>query len=98
MYSITFRMSSSLRNASVFADFENLDYDKLSSLSAVLPFIAVTTKPVINMIDLDKIEDHPAFMKLFYHLLNENSFKPNLLKININDFDDWDYEYKLYED
>ncbi|KFF11474.1 hypothetical protein [Flavobacterium hydatis] len=53
---------------------------------------------IINMIDLDKIEDHPAFMKLFYHLLNENSFKPNLLKININDFDDWDYEYKLYED
>lgn len=74
--------------------YDNLDYDKLGSLSAVLPFIAVTTKPVINIIDLDKIESHPAFMKLFYHLLNENSFKPNLLKININDFDDWDYEYK----
>lgn len=78
--------------------FENLDYDNLSSLSAVLPFIARMTKPAINIIELDKIKSNSAFMKLFYHYLNENSFRPTLLKINVDDFDDWDYEYKPLDD
>jgi hypothetical protein len=73
--------------------YEGLEYDKLDSLSAILPFIAQLTKPSINIIDFDKIETHSAFMKFFHHFLSEDSFKRNLLKVNVDDFDDWDYEY-----
>ena len=76
-------------------EYEDLDYEKLNSLSAVMPFIAQITKPGINIIDIDKIKNHAPFMKLFYHFLNRDSFKPKLLKINVDDFDDWDYEYNL---
>jgi hypothetical protein len=74
-------------------NYEGIEYDKLDSLSAILPFIAQSTKPGINIIDFDKIKTHSASMKLFNHFLIEDSFKRNLLKINVDDFDDWDYEY-----
>lgn len=75
--------------------YEGLEYDKLDSLNAILPFIAQSTKPTINIIDFDKITTNSAFMKLFHHLLSEDSFKTNLLKVNVDDFDDWDYDYYL---
>lgn len=74
-------------------NYEGIEYHKLDSLSSVLPFIAVSTKPVINVIDLDKIAKHSAFMKLLHHLLKENSFKRSLLKVNVDDSEDWDFEY-----
>jgi len=73
--------------------YEGLEYHKLDSLSAILPFIAHSTKPTINIIEFDKIEKHSAFMKLLHHMLRENSFKRSLLKVNVDDFDDWDFEY-----
>lgn len=73
--------------------YEGLEYDKLDSLSAILSFIAQSTKPSVNIIDFDKIATHSAFMKLFHHILSEDCFKRNLLKVNVDDFDDWDYEY-----
>lgn len=78
--------------------YEGLEYHKLDSLSAILPFIAQTTKPIINIIDFDKIEKHPAFMKLLHHVLRDNCFKRNLLKVNVDDFDDWDFEYHPNEE
>jgi hypothetical protein len=65
----------------------------LDSLSVVLPFIAQCTKPTINIIDFDRIEKHSAFMKLFYGILTEDCFKRSSLKVNVDNFDDWDYEY-----
>ncbi|WP_316835029.1 hypothetical protein [Pedobacter nutrimenti] len=70
-----------------------LDYEKLDSLNAVLPFIASTTKGAIHLIDLDKIKNYPAFTKFIYSSILEDAFKPSHLKVNINDFDDWDYYY-----
>ncbi|MFX1707171.1 hypothetical protein PV783_24600 [Chitinophaga sp. CC14] len=72
-----------------------LDYEKLDSLNAVLPFIASTTKWGIQVIDLDKIKNYPAFTKFIYSSSHEDGFKPSYLKVNVNNFDDWDYYYPM---
>jgi hypothetical protein len=73
--------------------YEGIEYHNLDSLSSVLPFIAASTRPIVNVIDLDRIAKHSAFMKLLHHLLKENSFKRSLLKVNVDNFEDWDFEY-----
>lgn len=74
---------------------ENLDYDKLDSLNSVLPFIASTTKLGLKIIEFDKLKYYPAITKFIYCMLLENSFKLTSLRVNINDFDDWDFIYKI---
>lgn len=70
-----------------------IDYEKLDSLNAVLPFIASTTKFGIHIIDFDRIKNFPAFTKFVYSSIQEDAFIPSNLKVNINNFDDWDYDY-----
>jgi hypothetical protein len=72
-----------------------LDYEQLNSLNSVIPFIASTTKFGIRVIDMDKIEGYPAFTKFLYCCLIEDKFNPSSLKVNVNDFDDWDFSYSI---
>jgi hypothetical protein len=72
-----------------------LNYEKLDSLNAVLPFIASTTKFGINIIELDKLNNYPAFTKFVYSMIYEDKFTPSDIKVNVNDFDDWDYAYNI---
>lgn len=78
--------------------YYDLDYGNLGSLNAVMPFIAKNTQPGLCILNIDKIQKNVAFMKLYHHFLNEDSFSPSLLKINVDDFDDWDYEYTPCDD
>lgn len=75
--------------------FEKLDYDNLANFSDVLPFIASTTELAFHVLDFDQIAKYPAFMKFVYNALIDDSFKVQLLKVNVNDFEDWDYDYKI---
>jgi hypothetical protein len=76
---------------------EELDYDKLNSLNAVLPFIGSTTKFGIKVIEFDKLKGFAAITKFIYCMLYENAFKFSNILVNVHDFDDWDYAYKVKE-
>jgi hypothetical protein len=77
------------------ANNEELDYDKLNSLNAVLPFICSTTRFGIKVIELDNLEGFAAITKFIYSMLYENTFKFSNFLVNVHDFDDWDYAYKV---
>lgn len=79
------------------AAFESkmIDYDRLDSLNSVLPFIASATRPGFQLIEFDKIEHNHAFMKLIYGLVIQNAFETKSLKVEVNDFDNWDYDFIL---
>lgn len=74
-------------------EIKPLDYERLDSLNAVLPFVAATTKPWIQLIEFDKLQRFPAFTRLIHALIIEGSFKLSAVRVNVNDFDDWDYFY-----
>lgn len=70
-----------------------LNYEKLSNFSDVLPFIVSTTQPTLNVLDFDKISKYPSFTKFIYNTIAEGSIQLNALRINVDNFEDWDYEY-----
>lgn len=74
-----------------------LDYDKLNSLNAVLPFIGSTTRFGIKVIEFDRLKGFAAITKFIYCMLYENSFKLSNILVNAHDFDDWDFAYKIKE-
>lgn len=75
--------------------FKGIDYDNLSSLNAILPFLASMTEPRIQAIDLDKLSKSPAALKVVYKAINDNTIDFAPIKVNVDNFDDWDYEYNV---
>jgi len=77
---------------------EELDYDKLNSLNAVLPFIGSTTRLGLKVIEFDKLKSFAAITKFIYCMLYENAFKLSNILVNVHDFDDWDFSYNVKRD
>lgn len=75
-----------------------LDYNNLHSLNSVLPFIAGLSMLKLHVVDHDKIQHFPPIMKLIYKTIHDSSIDLKPLQVNVDDFDDWDYNYSIQKD
>jgi hypothetical protein len=90
----TFEIDNQLGTYSIKPIFDHtLDYEKLCSLNAMWPFIASTNSSIFHVLDFDKLAENSAILKFIYYLIDKDTLNLSLIKINVDDFDDWDFEY-----
>jgi hypothetical protein len=73
----------------------DIDYDHMGSLNSTLRLMPTMTRPSIFVIDIDRVKESPIMTRFIYCCLLEDKIDLSRIRVNVDDFDDWDFEYVL---
>ncbi len=97
LYAYEFEIDGSAKRFSVLQTevINEIDYDNMYSLNSTLRMIPIMTIPSMMIVEFDKIKESSSMTKFIYSCLLEDKVDLGKIRINVDDFDDWDFEYRL---